>query len=482
MFNKVTDDKSDKNTQINAEQVTAVTSNEHTDNAADETTVKLRPGIDASRPEAEAAQPEAGEDGAEPVEDPKNDAASEDAGNTPKKEKIPKKLRYRILKIVLVLALIVAVLAGLMSYAFTRAVDSLNMQRIDSKVFGDELYVDSRVSSNENMRNYTNIALFGVDSRQDDLLGGDSRSDVIIVASINNRTGRVKLCSVYRDSYINIGYGKYNKANTAYAYGGPAQAVNMLNMNLDLNITDFVTIGFKGIIDVIDAVGGVDIEVTEEEIPYINMYLSTMEAEIGSENTPLAKPGYQHLNGAQATAYTRIRYTQGGDFKRTERQKTVLRQIFANAKKMSPSKLVEISNAISDEVATSLSNTELAGILMRLLILQIDETSGFPSEQTRTPVMLSGRSVILPTDLIASVKQLHLFLFGEEDYQTSELVNEISAVIDRRAKNAIVDDDPMLTEEDVVDEEELSASDSTESAAESSTESSEEAATTEVSE
>ena len=190
------------------------------------------------------------------------------------------------------------------------------------------------------MKGYRNIALFGVDSR-DKQLDKATRTDVIKIVSINEDTGEVKLVSVYRDSFLNLSTDTYNKANLAYAKGGPKQALAMLNMNMDMNITDFVTIGFDGLIDVIDAVGGVEIDVKESEVVHLNSYQISMVgkqdgvnakgepnyvATAGVDYTPVTKSGLQTLNGLQATAYCRIRYV-GNDFERTQRQNAVLKQV-----------------------------------------------------------------------------------------------------------------------------------------------------------
>ena len=149
---------------------------------------------------------------------------------------------------ILVLAILVAVL-----YTVLKA-DNIQKIKVDEENIVTK--VNENVENNESLKGYRNIALFGVDSREGDL-GKGTRSDSIIIASINEETGEIKLCSVYRDTYLNLSNDSYNKCNSAYAKGGPEQAIIMLNMNLDLNITDYVTIGFDGLTDVIDALGGV---------------------------------------------------------------------------------------------------------------------------------------------------------------------------------------------------------------------------------
>ena len=282
------------------------------------------------------------------------------------------------------------------------------------------------------MKDYTNIALFGVDSREEELLSGNNRSDMIIILSINKKSGDCKLMSVYRDTFLDIGDGTYTKCNAAYAYGGPEQAVNMLNRNLDLNITDFVTIGFGGLANLIDAVGGVDIDVTEDEIHGINDYQSTMAAELGRGYNTVNAPGPQTLDGLQAVAYCRIRYTAGDDYKRTERQREVLMQTFNKAKRLTPKKLNQITETVFQEVATSLTMPEAMGIMAKALTLNIVDTTGFPNAELRTSGTVDGQSCVIPRTLAANVQWAHAFLFGEESFQVSQSVSDISYTIETK--------------------------------------------------
>lgn len=279
------------------------------------------------------------------------------------------------------------------------------------------------------MKGYTNIALFGVDTRTGDL-ENNTRSDTILIASINNSTKEVKLVSVYRDTYLNLGNDSYNKANSAYAQGGPTQAINMLNMNLDLNITDFITVGFEGLVDVIDALGGIDIELTDAEVKHLNDYQKIMARQQGKEYIAVTESGYQHLNGLQATAYCRIRYTSGDDFKRTERQRIVLEKVFEAASKASLSDLNAIIDAVTDEIYTSLSTSEILGYVSNITSYSIVDTTGIPSSDMRMGTTVGRKgSCVVPVTLEATVIELHEYLFGEENYSPSSKVLEISEKI-----------------------------------------------------
>lgn len=244
------------------------------------------------------------------------------------KKKARRRRRKRILLFFEGLLILVLLVGAYVALKF----DKLNITPINDD---KDIHFNPQVKENTTLKEYTNIALFGIDSR-DESLGDGNRSDTMIVASINNKTHEVKLVSVYRDSYLMIPKDEdiqYNKANLAYFYGGPKMSINLLNSNLDLDITDFVSVNFSALIDTIDALGGIDIEINDYERQYINGYMTETSKITGKEIIPLNETGLVHLNGLQATSYCRIRQTKGDDYKRTERQRLVISKIVEKAKK-----------------------------------------------------------------------------------------------------------------------------------------------------
>lgn len=303
------------------------------------------------------------------------------------------------------------------------------------------------------MKGYRQIVFFGVDSTEGQL-DQKTRSDAIIIASINQDTGDVKLVSVYRDTLMNLSDDTYNKCNAAYAKGGPEQAINMLNMNLDLNISDFVTIGFGGLTDVVNALGGVEIDVDEEEIVHLNNYQSTMAKELGIDYTEVTEPGLQTLDGLQATAYCRIRYTYGWDYKRAARQREVLYQVIQKAQAADVATLTQIANDAFQEIYTSYDLDDLVSDVTSIASYNVvaesdtDEMqNGFPQEDLRIQANLSNSlgDCVIPRTLVENVQWLHEFLFDDSDYQVSDKVQEISDYIDELTKDAVPED---LTEAD----------------------------------
>ena len=325
----------------------------------------------------------------------------------------------------ILLALIIGAAAGGLMY-----MRSL-MQTVNSVDLEESLQssIHPSVLADETMKGYQNIALFGVDSREQDLLGGDNRSDTIMICSINKKTGKIKLVSVYRDTLLDIGGGEFRKCNAAYAYGGPQQAIAMLNSNLDLNITDFVTVGFEGLADTIDALGGIDLEITDEEMEYMNSYMEDMYDELGIDYEEVTDSGMQHLSGIQATAYCRIRYTEGDDFKRAQRQRTVLSLTMEKAKKANPLQLARAAGSVLGEMATSLKAGELLRVILLARTMDLTDSTGFPSEEDRTFATVNGESCVIPYYLTTNVITLHSTLFGQDDYEPSSVVQENTEII-----------------------------------------------------
>ena len=282
---------------------------------------------------------------------------------------------------------------------------------------------DIVINNDVDLKGYTNIALFGVDSREGSL-DKDAHSDAILVASINNETKDVKLVSVYRDTYLDNTNGEFRKATECYYFGGPSRAISMLNKNLDLDITDFVTVDFMAVADVVDALGGIDIDVQEDEIVHLNNYQVEGSQVTGKEIVPVEYAGLQTLNGLQALSYCRIRYTEGSDFKRTERQRTVLQKILEKAKSADLLTLNSLIDKVAGNMMTSLNNTELLSLVKDVASYNLTDQTGFPFNLTTAN--LQAGDCVVPVNLEDNVRQLHQWMFGDDSYQPSDSVQEIS--------------------------------------------------------
>ncbi len=289
---------------------------------------------------------------------------------------------------------------------------------------------------------YTNVALFGIDSRSGELEIG-TRSDCIIVASLNNKTKEIRMISVYRDTILDIKDGQLQKCNAAYSFGGPTQAINMLNKNLDLDIQDYATVDFAAIANAIDLLGGIEIDLKPEEIAPLNKFVKETARVAGKKAHTVSQPGLQQLDGVQATTYARIRSTAGGDFTRTERQRLVIEKIAEKAQQSDLATINKIIDELFPTIKTSFSATEILSYAKDFMKYKIGESSGFPFDKTTATISGLG-SIVIPVDLDTNVQELHKFLYDKEGYQPSSEVQAISGAIVSRVGQREATDDSTL--------------------------------------
>ena len=360
-----------------------------------------------------------------------------------KKRHIGRKILFGVE--ILVLILLVGVL--FLYTQINKRMDSLNFTQAADE---QEVQINESVAGSEVLSGYTNIALFGVDKRAEDE-GAYGNSDTAIIASINNDTKEVRLVSLYRDTYMRVdedeyGNGIYNKCNSAYLRGGPMQAVNMMNTNMDLDIENYVAVDFSAMATVVDCLDGLDIQMSYEDIEHMNNHCVETSQQTGMDYTPIEKPdpapedqsqilGTYHLNGVQVTAYCRIRQTASGDQGRTERQRLVLDLLAEKAKSASLTTLNDIVDQVFPLIQKNFSKSQLIRLGTSILTYSMGENSGFPVDYVMggdLTVPVTGLDCIIPTTLETNVKYLHEFLFSDEDYQPSETVTIRSDfVVDR---------------------------------------------------
>lgn len=325
---------------------------------------------------------------------------------------------------------LVVLMGGLFVYA---KLGKLNHETINE----EEIDVNESVTENQVMKGYTTIALVGIDSR-DDKLKSDWNSDTMIIASINNDTKKVKLVSVYRDTYLCLGEDKdgnnsYGLANSAYCTGGAKKMINMLNKNLDMNISDFVTVNFQAVAETVELLGGIDVEMKKEEVVHLNNYCVETSEVTGMDYTPLEEiEGVQHLNGVQAVAYARIRKTSGNDFRRAARQREVIYKIVEKAKNSSIATLNTVLDKIFPMIYTSLTEKEILSMGMNMLSYDIEDQTGFPFDHLYGDTVkeaMDGVDCVLPITLESNVIKLHEFLYPEDSYVPSNEVKTYSQEI-----------------------------------------------------
>ena len=346
---------------------------------------------------------------------------------TKKQKRILQRRRRRRILFGIEIFILLILIGGVFIYA---KLGKMNFTDLDFSKIG----VNTGVSDNNVMKGYTTIGLIGLDGRDGELKSG-ARSDTMIIASINNDTKKVKLVSVYRDTYLRIGEdsegnGQYNKANAAYAEGGPEQFLSMLNTNLDLNVTDFVSVDFQAVAEAVELLGGIDVELKEEEVVHLNNYCVETSKVTGMDYTPLEeKAGVHHLNGVQTVSYARIRYTSGNDFRRAARQREVIYKIVEKAKNSDIATLSKILDKVFPKVYTSFTKAEILQMGMSMMSYDIEDQTGFPFDHLygeRVKDAMGGLDVVLPVTLESNVIKLHEFLYPEDSYTPSDEVKAYS--------------------------------------------------------
>lgn len=282
----------------------------------------------------------------------------------------------------------------------------------------------------EKMKGYLTVALFGLDNRDDSVSSGNA--DVNKIVHLNLETGELKIISVYRDLYLSITNGNsYGKLNAAYSRGGPQNSVKVLNKNLDLDISSYFSFNWKAVADVIDLLGGVDVEVTKSEMKYFNAFIheTCVSTGIAAKNPAVfyvKQSGLQHLYGVQAVAYARLRLTDN-DIKRTERQNTIMSLCLEKAKQLEPSKLVYIAEYILPQISYEFDMSKAVSLASTVKGIKLSESYGFPTLQNiKMMDMGSNGSCLVPNSLESAVKKLHNYMYDTEDYTPSSAVRSYS--------------------------------------------------------
>ncbi len=350
---------------------------------------------------------------------------------------------------------IVEVLVILILLAALFVIIKLNKLNNTGDLDEDKLNINIDAKTQELLDGYTNIALFGIDNRSTGKYESGN-SDCIMIASINNDTKEVRLISVYRDSFLAVDDDDdLRKLNAAYAKGGPTGAVAALNKNLDLDIKEYVAVDFNAVMEVVDALGGIELDISSKEAETMKIYINEMNEVMGTNGTAVSGPGLQTVNGIQALAYCRDRYSGGDDYGRTERQRTVIIKIVEKAKAASLPTLNKVIDKLFPDISTSLSSSEILGLAAGIKDYELADTQGWPFQLTTERMGGKLGDVVVPTDLETNVNLLHQYLFDVEDYETTQTVKNISkSVINESGKTAsdtVRDTNPFTAEDTEAD-------------------------------
>lgn len=330
------------------------------------------------------------------------------------------------LKYVLLVFLIVLIIGGAwVVYAFNELKDVI--ETVEYEETEEVVEIQEEVVEQKKEYNITNIALFGVDSRSGDY--ASTRSDAMMVLSLNPNDGKAAITSIVRDTYAFIDKTRgYEKINHAYAYGGPALAMEAINNNFDLNIEKYVTVNFNVVAKLIDILGGVEVTVEDYEINEINRVIAEMKTEGVFETAPvLYNVGTQTINGQQAVAYMRIRKVGDGDFERMERQREVIEKTATKLKDYNKTRLFDLLQELAPYIKTNLTTTEIIelGLLAISSAREINQYQ-LPSTELSWGGNIEGIYYLVPNSLEDNVIWWHNEVYGVEDYQLSELATRIN--------------------------------------------------------
>lgn len=351
---------------------------------------------------------------------------------TPRDKRIKKKRRLLIVEIII---LAVVALLAFGSGWLNKKLGLIQQNETDEERLITASEANGMQAEDVALEGKDMLVLVGLDTRE----GENARnSDTMIIASIDHDKKTVKLVSLYRDTYLNVGEDHYTKCNSAYNTGGPEQMLSMMNLNLDLNLTEYVTVNFQAVVDTLEILGGIDIELSRAEMENINMINAESALVTGYEDVDLEVPDESemgedeyrltHLNPTQGLTYARIRYTTGNDFRRTARQRILIQKMLEKTKASGVATMNKILDKVLPQVETNMQKTKLLTMVQPLLSYTIEDSVGFPFAHYEDDNRLTGLTCVVPVTLESNVKELHDFLAdgSDEGYTPSETVMEYS--------------------------------------------------------
>lgn len=364
-----------------------------------------------------------------------------------KEEKKQKKKKESMTKWIVALLLeliaLVVVITAIIQLKLKIAWGNINFRELS----GEDLMISEK--ANPDMANYTNIAFFGIDAR-DDSLGSGSNSDSMMIISINNSTKEVKVVSLYRDTLLRIPGQSINaKANSAFNYGGPVLGIQMINQNLDLNVSEYLTVNWEAMTRAVDILGGVTVNVNAEELEKMNEYIAEQISSNGLVSNGVSETGDVTLNGVQATAYARVRSTDQGDITRTMRQREVLEAMVGKLKKADMGTIDKLIEGTFPYMETSLSEDDFITLVKAVKDYKFVSAVGFPFEFEYCEDESRGSS-LAPKNLIQNVVALHNYLFGTVAYEPTDTVKENDSKITK--ETGVGDNGPVIVHPEMVEE------------------------------
>ncbi len=356
---------------------------------------------------ADTDEPDAGKYRPAPQRTPVNQNRTKNGGSKPAAKRKKRKKHIFLKTVAVLLCVVIVAFAAFYGYAYN----------LLNKIKRTELDASDLGIATTDYKGYKNIALLGIDTRQDNKTG---RSDAIVILTVDKAHRKIKLTSIARDSYVSIDGHSKDKLTHAYAYGRSQLAVKTLNQNFGLEITDYVTMNFFELARVINYIGGVEIDVTEKEFKELNRIIGMTKFE-GMENKKISAPGLQVLTGTQAVCYARIRKIDG-DVERGNRQKTVLSAMFKAAKKLNPTKLPQLASLITEQCETSLSSSDILNLGMWAILFSPEfESLSIPNDNVKGKGQTISGVWYYTYDIDKAKKEISDFIFEKNYYSPEEV-------------------------------------------------------------
>lgn len=325
-----------------------------------------------------------------------------------------KKKSSKTKKILISICLILALIIGGVAFAINHY--SSKVERVD---IDRNIVTETGKTPAKEDENIITIALLGTDFSQNEKYGNlYGASDSTMILGIDKKNNKIKLFSLMRDMYLDLpdGSGKQN-LNYTMAYGGPELILKTINTNFNLKVDKFISVSLHSLPTIIDKLGGVEITLTNEELNYINGYINNINSVSGTNSPIITTPGAHHVDGAQALAYSRIRYTSGGDFKRTERQRTVLTALFNKALNVPATQYLDVISTLAQYATTNLNTNEILKLATKIGSMGLN---GVTIEQERFPIdgyyegaMIDG-IYYLTFDATATRTQVMNYIFNDQ--------------------------------------------------------------------
>lgn len=320
-----------------------------------------------------------------------------------KSQRRPKKKSIFKISIITLLSILLVIFIAGGSYSFYLS-NRLNKVTLDKNNIGITTESTENLLKYDTYNEIVNIALFGIDAGDNE----HGRSDSIMILTVDPINKKLKLSSIMRDSYVNIpGYGM-DKLNHAFAFGNSVLALQTLNENFNINVENFISTNFTNLPNIINKLGGVNINITEEELPLINSYAASR-----GSTSKVSSSGNQLLNGDLALAYSRIRYTSGGDYERTSRHRTILSAVFDKVINTPSIQFPTLLNDFLPYIETSFSTSDLLKIgatISETGTTKIIEDR-FPRDESAKGAMINGVSYVT-FDIEETKSQMQEFIYN----------------------------------------------------------------------